>query len=89
MEIGPFECKSVVISEDCKYLTDALLADKLRCASCGNNRFVVEALVEATFVVTGGEVPLVCPEGENKIHITSVVKCSKKTCGCANFTKNN
>ena len=87
MELGAFECKEIIISDGCKDLTEALLDNKLRCAACGNNRVVVKALVEAEFVVVGGEVPIVCPEGENKIHIIDVVSCSKKTCKCKNFMK--
>lgn len=89
MEIGPFECTSIIIDDQCKELTEALLDNRLSCASCGNKKFKVKALVEAEFVVSGGEVPIVCPSGENKIHVIEVVKCSKETCGCMTFVTKN
>ena len=89
MEIGPFECTSVIISDKCKELTEALLDNRLSCSSCGNNRFKIKALVEAEFVVSGGEVPIVSPINENKIHVIDVIKCSKETCGCLTFITKN
>ena len=89
MEIGPFECKGVIISEKSKELVEALLENKLRCASCGNNKFVVEALVEARFVVVGGEVPVVCSGEGDKINITNIIKCAKETCSTTTFIKSD
>ena len=87
MEIGPFECKGIIISEECKELTEALLSDKLQCSMCSGRRFLVKAVVEASFVIKGGDVPIICPTGDDKIHITDVVKCSKTKCGSTTFTK--